>query len=405
MKRLLLASALLVSLLVVACGGNDSPSTSSSTENRDSFGGAAAATAAPAPTASPFCGAPSGAAGPQAVTGVRGDSAPAAQQPAPGASNLAIADRMVIAVASISIEVEDVEASIAKVRAAAEGLGGIVEQLTSSSANASVTATMTVRVPQPRFFEALDHLAAVGKITNRSVGSTDVTDQFIDLQARLKSAQTQETSLLRLMERVSAVSDVLTLEREIARIRAEIERYQGQLNFLARRVDLATITVGLNKPLSPADAGRPPRADLAIKSRSPEGAGTQVKAIVLRHSGVLDSFTVNTENGESAVYATFRVLPTRFNAAVNELRGLGKITHQSVDEGKAPEPGADVKQDKPTAVVSLSITQEPAPFPAWALALSIGLPIALGLLLIAATMMLYQRSQRRTAAARSNAGS
>ncbi|MSQ25622.1 MAG: DUF4349 domain-containing protein [Dehalococcoidia bacterium] len=391
MKRLLLATALLVSLLVVACGGNDSPSASSSTENRDSFGGAAAATAAPFPT-----GRPAAPAGPQGMTGVRGDASQAAPQPAPGIPNLAIAGRMVIAVASISIEVEDVEASIAKVRAAAEGLGGFVEQLTSSTANAAVTATMTVRVPQPRFFEALDHLGAVGKITNRAVGSTDVTDQFIDLQARLKSAQTQETSLLRLMERVSAVSDVLTLEREIARIRAEIERYQGQLNFLARRVDLATITVRLNKPLSPADAGRPPRADMEIKTRNPEGAGAKLKAIVLRHNGVMDSYSVSTEGGQSVVYAAFRVLPGSFITAVSEVRGLGKMTRQSVDEGKAPEPGADVKAERPTAVVSLSIAQEPAPFPAWALALSIGLPIALGLMLLAGAVMVYQRSQRRT---------
>ena len=395
MKRRLLLAGMTIALLVAACGGDSSAPESSASQNDGDFYRSPAATAAAFPTATP---APfRGAQGPEGAPAPRLPAQGGDASPALGILDLQIADRMVVAVASIGIEVEDVEASITKVRAAAEGLGGYVEQLTSAAGKENTTATMTVRVPQPRFFDALDHLDAVGKITNRSVGSNDVTDQFIDLQARLKSSQTQEASLLRLMERVSTVSDVLTLEREIARIRSEVERLQGQLNFLERRVDLATITVSLNKPVIIGDAGRAPRADIAIKSRNPESAGAQVKTIVQRHNGILDTYTVSTQDGKSTVYASFRVLPASFAAATSEARGLGKVTHQSVDEGKTPEEGADVPQARPTAVISLSLLQQPAPFPAWALALSIGLPILLGLLLVAGAVTLYRRSVRRTA--------
>ena len=83
---------------------------------------------------------------------------------------------------------------------------------------------------------------------SKNLGSEDVSEWSIDMQARLKSSLREEESLLSLLGRTSTVSEVLTIERELTRVRSDIERFQGQLNFLERRIDLATITVSLLSP-------------------------------------------------------------------------------------------------------------------------------------------------------------
>ena len=105
-------------------------------------------------------------------------------------------------------------------------------------------------MPQAQFSSAVEQIELVGKVQSKNLGSEDVSERFIDLQARLKSSLREEESLLSLLDRTSTVIEVLAIERELTRVRLDIERLQGQLNFLERRIDLATITVSLSSPPS-----------------------------------------------------------------------------------------------------------------------------------------------------------
>ena len=96
----------------------------------------------------------------------------------------------------------------------------------------------------------MEQIELVGKVQSKNLGSEDVSERFIDLQARLKSSLREDESLLSLLDRTSTVIEVLAIERELTRVRLDIERLQGQLNFLERRIDLATITVSLSSPPS-----------------------------------------------------------------------------------------------------------------------------------------------------------
>ena len=109
--------------------------------------------------------------------------------------------RKVISSAFISIELEGVSEGTAQVRVIAESLGGFVEQLSSSSEPQHQRATITIRVPQDQFFPAMERIEALGTVQSRDIGSEDVSEQFIDLEARLKSALGEEQSLLSLLER------------------------------------------------------------------------------------------------------------------------------------------------------------------------------------------------------------
>ena len=201
-----------------------------------------------------------------------------------GASGaLEIAERKVISTAFLSIEVDLVEAATTQVRDIADSLGGFLENLNSSGADEGQQANMTVRVPQAQFSDAVERIELVGKVQSKNLGSEDVSERFIDLQAHLKSSIREEESLLSLLGRTTTVSEVLTIERELTRVRSNIERFQAQLNFLERRIDLATITVSLFSP--DKASGEPPSASMRIEVNGVTDHVDAVKSLVASPMG------------------------------------------------------------------------------------------------------------------------
>ena len=144
----------------------------------------------------------------KAVTG----SSPASNGSAP---LLRIAERKVISTASVSLEVEAVQDAVDQVRIIAESVGGFVEHLDSGGGPLRQRAAMTIRVPEEEFSPALARIEALGSVQSTSQGSEDVSERFIDLKARLSSALREEKSLLALLERANAVSEVLAIEKGI----------------------------------------------------------------------------------------------------------------------------------------------------------------------------------------------
>ncbi|MEE9285364.1 MAG: DUF4349 domain-containing protein, partial [Dehalococcoidia bacterium] len=261
-------------------------------------------------------------------------------------------ERKVISTANLSLEVPDVESAIAQVRAVAESLGGFVQQLSSSGGPDAQRATVTIRVPQPDFFTALERIEALGQVQSRNVGSEDVSERFIDLEARLTSAQREEASLLKLLERATTVTEILTIERELTRVRSDIERSQGQLNFLERRVALATITVTLAPPED--FAGRPPSGSLAIAVDDVSGAVNEIKALVARLEGAVDSVFLTVRGGDETAELSFRVFRPDFDQALASLEELGELQRKEVREGQTPA-GGDARGRKPDAPVQVSL--------------------------------------------------
>lgn len=364
MKRLVMgAGVLMLLVLLVACAKDEGAASlaSPASPSRDAAGlSESKGAAGPAGAQSPrglqgFTAAPSVAPAPAAPP-----PAPAAALAPPGApgsggsGQLDIAQRKVVSTASMVVEVSDVTKAVTEVRTTAQNLGGFVENLSSSGDAQRQRATVTVRVPQDRFFAAMDHISALGIVLSQNIGSQDVTEQFIDLKARLQSAQRQEQSLLTLLQRAQTVTEILTIERELTRIRAEIERLQGQLNFLERRVDLATITVTLAPPEE--TTGDAPSASLGLKAEDVARAVERVKAFVASQKGIVDSVFVSERDGEKRAEITLRVFPADFDQALATLAGEGKVRSREVREG-APPPAGAKPPSKPTARVSLSLTE------------------------------------------------
>ncbi len=103
--------------------------------------------------------------------------------------------------------------------------------------------TVQVRVPSTAFREAVKAIEKLGKVTHRSVTAQDVSEEYHDLATRLQSARATRNRLEQFLKRAKNIAEVLTLEKELARINGEIDRIEGRMRYLASRASYSTITV------------------------------------------------------------------------------------------------------------------------------------------------------------------
>jgi hypothetical protein len=177
-----------------------------------------------------------------AAGGATGEGAVPAKAPdmtvlnAPGPSPVAaIEPRKVIYTASLAVLVGDVGAAVEKTRALAETLGGYMDRMTRTG--------ITIRVPSPRFNDAIAAVSEMGTVTSRDIKAQDVTEEYVDLAIRLKSAKALHEKLLELLGKAATVKESLDVEQEISRVRTEIELLEGKINRLTSQVNYSTITV------------------------------------------------------------------------------------------------------------------------------------------------------------------
>jgi len=159
-------------------------------------------------------------------------------------------NRMIIRTASIDMESEDPEKVVNEIMLIADSLGGYVESM-GVHRDERISANIVVRVPEKSFFDALARIRRLGKILREEVSGKDVTEQYIDLEARLRNLKAEEDWLLKAMDKAKNVQELMIIERELWRIRGEIERIQGQLKYLQRRVEYSTIMVHVTQPGKP----------------------------------------------------------------------------------------------------------------------------------------------------------
>ncbi|MBS7626772.1 DUF4349 domain-containing protein [Candidatus Bathyarchaeota archaeon] len=159
--------------------------------------------------------------------------------------------RMVIYNGYVSIETDDIEGTLGKVRSLAEGRGGYVAGSSRSTSGTRIVAQITIRIPQEVFHRTMVEIEGYGKVLDEHTTSDDVTERYIDLKSRLKNLQVQEQRLVGLFEKAAKVDEVLQIERELGRVRGEIESLQGQINYLERSVAMSLITVNLITPPPP----------------------------------------------------------------------------------------------------------------------------------------------------------
>jgi hypothetical protein len=166
----------------------------------------------------------------------------------------------VIQTASLSLTVQRglFEESIDRARTIAAGLGGFV---TSSSASQGqdqrlVRGTIVLRVPEQSYAQAMSQLAKLGRVQAREESGTDVTQQYVDLEARARHLEAVERQLLGFLGKTETIADALVVQDRLNQVQLQLEEVRGQLRYLDDQTSFATISVTVSeRGVSVAAAG------------------------------------------------------------------------------------------------------------------------------------------------------
>jgi hypothetical protein len=181
-------------------------------------------------------------------------AAPFAPTPAPSGSPYATdathEATMLAYSADLTLAVFQVDRSLAAVEALARELGGYLAQRSD--------AQVTVKIPRPRFDEAMNRIGKLGDVLHRNVSAEDVTDEFVDLELRLKNARAMRDQLAELLKG-AAVKDAVEIEKELAKVTEVIEQIEGRLKVLRDKIGFSSITVSFQ-----ANAPSPVRSNAIL---------------------------------------------------------------------------------------------------------------------------------------------
>ncbi|MGK7902171.1 MAG: DUF4349 domain-containing protein [Hormoscilla sp.] len=212
--------------------------------------------------------------------------APVESMPAPAAISSA-ADRAIAAAevpkaAPQLIKRAELNLVVPSIKETIETVSGLIQQQQGdvlglqeyqpANKNVRHRASMQLRVPQARLETTLDALSELGTMQNRTITAEDVSNQLVDLEARLRNLRKSEDMVLKIMERSGTVGEVLNAARELSNIRESIERIDAQFKNLQNQVAYSTINLNLEAAVS---SSATPQLSIGLRVRETWGQATQ----------------------------------------------------------------------------------------------------------------------------------
>ena len=155
-------------------------------------------------------------------------------------------ERMIVRTGEISLVVKDVVGTQNEVAQLAVSLGGYVVSSRISGEEEDRRGRISIRVPDEKFEQALAELRDLSvRVESESTDSQDVTEEYVDLQSRLKNAQATENQYLALLQKAENVEDILRIYERLSQVRNEIEQIKGRIQYLERTSSMSLISVRL----------------------------------------------------------------------------------------------------------------------------------------------------------------
>lgn len=162
---------------------------------------------------------------------------------------------MLVKTGTLGLVVKDVDTSFGRIGVIARQYGGDVLQYTNSKSGENRVADVTLQVDSVQFDAAMTALRELPDVIERRTDkaeATDVTEEFVDVNAQITNLTATENQLRDIMAKATRTEDILNIQREITNVRGQIDRLQGRANYLDRRAALSTIAVHLEMPAAVA---------------------------------------------------------------------------------------------------------------------------------------------------------
>jgi len=158
-----------------------------------------------------------------------------------------LTERKVVKNGNLDLVVENTEKSVEDIKNIVKSRSGFVENANVyESGNDKKSGFVTVRVPSDNFDSTMSEIKKLAlKVVRENENARDVTEEFVDLEARLKNLKAEEEQYVSIMKRAYEIEDVLNVAKRLSQVRGNIERLEGQLKFLSAQIDMSSVTVSL----------------------------------------------------------------------------------------------------------------------------------------------------------------
>ena len=277
--------------------------------------------------------------------------------------------RKLIRNAQLELQVVNYEATVQRLTTfATEEHGFVATQSSAKLPNGKLQGTIVIKVVPENLDRFLQKARSLGELKNQTLGTEDVTKTYFDTDARLRNAKRMEDRLLDMLQKKTGkVSDLLQVEKELGRVREEIEKMQGELKYYDALVQYATVTISLaEKDLNePAAFLLKETANLSLFSSDVEKTFAEVKGALQNAKAQIVQSTLDRDNsGQATARMTLLLAPEESDAIISRIKGMGRVQNFNVQTERVAQNGsgmsetAKVERDKVQLNLVISRTGE-----------------------------------------------
>jgi len=284
----------------------------------------------------------------------------------------ALANRKLIRNATVDLEIVSFDDALQKITAFAnEDRGYIATTSSEKQANGKLKGQIVVKVLPENLDRFLQKLRGLGELKNQTLGTEDVTKAYFDTDSRLKNARVMEQRLIDMLKKKSDdINDLLQVEKELGRVREQIEQMQGELKFWDSQVQFATVTISLaEKDMEePAKFLLKERAQLALYTPEVEKIYNDLKALASPKVQITNAQLDRDNTGRVSARVSMLIAPEESDGVISKAKAMGRVenfqvqTERVAQGGEGMSENAKTKRDKVELNISISRDEQEQAF-------------------------------------------
>lgn len=273
-----------------------------------------------------------------------------------------MANRKLIRNATAELEVVSFDESIQKITAfATEEKGYVATTSSEKQANGKLRGEIVVKVLPDNLDRFLGKLRGIGELKNQALTTEDVTKAYFDTESRLKNARLMEQRLIEILKTKSKdVADLLEVEKELGRVREQIETMQGELKFMDSQVAFATVTITLaEKNMNlPAAFLLKEKAQLSLYATEVEKTYNDIKALASPKVQITTAQIDRDNTGRVSARLSLLLAPEESEAVIGKIKGMARVENFQVQTERVSQGGDGLGENAKTErdKVELNIT-------------------------------------------------
>ena len=290
-----------------------------------------------------------------------------ATEPSPAETPAAAtANRKLIRNATVQLEIVSFDGAVQKITAfASEEHGYVATTSSEKQANDKLRGEVVVKVLPENLDRFLQKIRGLGELKNQTLGTEDVTKAYFDTNARLKNARLMEQRLIDMLKtKTGKVSDLLQVEKELGRVREDIEKMQGELKYWDSQVQFATVTISLAEKdmQEPAAFLIKERAQLSLYAPDVEKVYNDIKALASTRVQITNAQLNRDYSGRISATLSMLIAPEESDAVIGRTKGFGRVenfqtqTERIAQGGSGMSENAKTKRDK--VELNMTISRE-----------------------------------------------